>query len=93
MANLNGIAGDMVGQIFTGMLNRFDPFVDELSEYRQAMKALKDGDITLDQVQILETGKLRILPPPPKMESGSGSCVEEVTEKMKPPKKADNGSS
>ena len=88
MANLNGIAGDMVGQIFTGMLNRFDPFVDELAQYRQAMKALKDGDITLDQVQILETGKLRILPPPPKME-----CVEEVTEKMKPPKKDDNGSS
>ena len=88
MANLNGIAGDMAGQIVTGMLNRFDPFVDELSEYRQAMKALKDGDITLDQVQILETGKLRILPPPPKME-----CVEEVTEKMKPPKKDDNGSS
>ena len=88
MANLNGIAGDMVGQIFTGMLNRFDPFVDELSEYRRVVKALKDGDITLDQVQILETGKLRMLPPPPDME-----CVEEVTEKMKPPKKEDNGSS
>ena len=88
MANLNGIAGDMVGQIFTGMLNRFDPFVDELSEYRQVLKGLKDGEITLEQVQILETGKLRILPPAPKME-----CVEEVTEKMKPPKKDDNGSS
>ena len=88
MANLNGIAGDMVGQIVTGMLNRFDPFVDELSEYRQVLKSLKDGDLTLEQVQILETGKLRILPPPPKME-----CVEEVTEKMKPPKKDDNGSS
>ena len=68
MANLNGIAGDMVGQIFTGMLNRFDPFVDELAEYRQVLKGLKDGEITLEQVQILETGKLRILPPAPKME-------------------------
>jgi len=65
MANLNGIAGDMVGQIFTGMLNRFDPFVDELSEYRQVLKGLKDGEIALEQVQILETGKLRILPPAP----------------------------
>ena len=87
MANLNGIAGDMVGQMVTGMLNRFDPFVDELSEYRQVLKALKDGELTLEQVQILETGKLRLLPPPPKME-----CVEEVTEKMKPPKKDEDGS-
>ena len=51
------------------------------------MKALKDGELTLEQVQILETGKLRLLPPPPKME-----CVEEVTEKMKPPKKDEDGS-
>ena len=87
MANLNGIAGDMVGQMVTGMLNRFDPFVDELSEYRQVLKALKDGELTLEQLQILETGKLRLLPPPPKME-----CVEEVTEKMKPPKKDEDGS-
>jgi len=87
MANLNGIAGDMVGQIFTGMLNRFDPFVDELAEYRQVLKGLKDGEITLEQVQILETGKLRILPPAPKME-----CDEEVTTKMKLPKKEEDGS-
>jgi len=87
MANLNGIAGDMVGQVFTGMLNRFEPFVDELSEYRQVLKALKDGELTLEQVQILETGKLRLLPPPPKM-----ACVEEVTEKMKPPKKDEDDS-
>lgn len=81
MANLNGIAGDMVGQIFTGMLNRFDPFVNELTEYRQVMKALKDGDIKLDQVQIMENGTLRVLAPPPQNE-----CV-------KPPKKDDDASS
>ena len=87
MANLNGIAGDMVGQIFTGMLNRFDPFIDELSEYRQVVKGLKDGEIVLEQVQIMENGKLRILPPAPKME-----CVEEITDKITPPKKDDDAS-
>jgi len=65
MANLNGIAGDIVGQSVTNLLNRFSPFIDQLDQCRQVLRALKQGEITLDQVQITENGDVRVLPKPP----------------------------
>ena len=67
MANLNGIAGDALAQAVTGLLNRFDPLVDQLDQYRAVMKGLTMGEIVLEQVQVLESGELRVLPPPPVM--------------------------
>ena len=60
MANLNGIAGDLVGKTVTDLLNRFSPFVDQLEKYRLVMQALKDGRISIDQVTILEGGDLDV---------------------------------
>ena len=65
MANLNGLAGDVVGQTLTALLNKFDPIVNDLEFYRQVFKALKQGEVSLSQVQIMESGQERILPPPP----------------------------
>ena len=65
MANLNGLAGDVVGQTLTALLNKFDPIVNDLDFYRQVFKALKQGEVSLSQVQIMESGQVRILPPPP----------------------------
>jgi len=60
MANLNGIAGDIVGQTVTNMLNRFSPFVDQLENYRVVMRALIEGKITIDQVTILDSGDIEV---------------------------------
>tara|TARA_Y100000310_G_scaffold301508_1_gene338050 strand:- start:661 stop:918 length:258 start_codon:yes stop_codon:yes gene_type:complete len=76
MANLNGIAGDIVGQVTTSLLNRFNPFLDQLDGYRQVLKALKDGEITLDRVQIDADGSLRVLAPPPTVPSSVDACVQ-----------------
>ena len=76
MANLNGIAGDVVGQVTTSLLNRFNPFLDQLDGYRQVMKALKDGEIRLDRVQIDADGSLRVLAPPPGCPSIVDACVQ-----------------
>ena len=65
MANLNGLAGDVVGQTLTALLNKFDPIVNDLDFYRQVFKALKQGEVSLRQVQIMESGQVKILPPPP----------------------------
>ena len=78
MANTNGIAGEVAAQVTTFLLNRFDPFVEQLNQCRAALRALKQGEITLEQIQLMEDGSLRVLPPAPQM-----TCVEEVT-KMVP---------
>ena len=60
------------------LINRFDPFVEQLNQCRTVLRALKQGEIKLEQIQLLEDGTVRVLPPAPQM-----TCVEEVT-KMVP---------
>ena len=78
MANTNGIAGEVAAQVTTFLLNRFDPFVEQLNQCRTVLRALKQGEIKLEQVQLMEDGTVRVLPAAPQM-----TCVEEVT-KMVP---------
>ena len=85
MVNINGIAGDVTAQVETFLLNKFTPFLQELEQCRSVLRGLKQGEIKLEQMQILEDGGIRILPPAPAM-----TCVEEVT-KMVPEVKR-NGS-
>ena len=74
MANTNGIAGEVAQQVTTFLLNRFDPFVDGLNQCRATLRALKQGEIKLEQIQLLEDGTIRVLPPAPPM-----TCVEETS--------------
>ena len=62
MANLNGLAGDILGQTVTGMLNRFDPIATQLEQYRQVLRDLKSGEVKLEQVQLTENGGFDIQP-------------------------------
>ena len=78
MANTNGITGEVAAQVTTFLLNRFDPFVEQLNQCRTVLRALKQGEVKLEQIQLLEDGTVRVLPPAPQM-----TCVEEVT-KMVP---------
>tara|TARA_Y100000296_G_C5060820_1_gene199716 strand:- start:9 stop:305 length:297 start_codon:yes stop_codon:yes gene_type:complete len=65
MANLNPLAGKIVGQVTTNLLNEFNPYLDRLETYQQVLGALKRGEITLDQVQQMEDMTLRVMPAPP----------------------------
>ena len=85
MVNVNGIAGDVTAQVETYLLNRFTPFMEQLEHHRAVLRSLKQGEITLEQLQLMEDGSIRIKPPAPAM-----TCVEEVT-KMVPEVKR-NGS-
>ena len=78
MVNVNGIAGEVTAQVETFLLNKFTPFLQELEQCRSVLRGLKQGEIKLEQVQIMEDGAIRILPPAPEM-----TCIEEVT-KMVP---------
>ena len=85
MANTNGIAGEVTAQVTTFLLNRLDPFVEQLNQCRATLRALKQGEITLEQIQLMEDGTVRVLPPAPQM-----TCIEEVTTMVPEVKK--NGS-
>lgn len=82
MANLNGVAGETIGQLMTNLLNRFAPFVDKSENYYNILKALKEGEnvegipLTLDRIQILANQEIRILPPAPAVVEPSPSGKE-----------------
>lgn len=78
MVNVNGIAGDVTAQVETFLLNKFSPFLQELEQCRAVLRGLKQGEIKLEQIQMMEDGGIRILPLAPEM-----TCVEEIT-KMVP---------
>ena len=74
MVNVNGIAGEVTAQVETFLLNKFSPFLQELEQCRAVLRGLKQGEIKLEQIQMMEDGGIRILPPAPVM-----TCVEEIT--------------
>ena len=77
MVNINAIAGDVTAQVETYLLNRFTPFMQQLEHCRAVLRGLKQGEIKLEQVQIMEDGTIRILPSAPEM-----TCIEEVTKQV-----------
>jgi len=50
---------------------------NDLGIYNQVLEGLRSGELSWDRVQILETGQLRILPPPP-----PDTCIEEISEEF-----------
>ena len=82
MVNVNGIAGEVTAQVETFLLNKFTPFLQELEQCRTVLRGLKQGEIKLEQVQIMEDGTIRILPSAPEM-----TCIEEVTKQVPEVKK------
>ena len=61
---------------------------NDLTTYNQVIAGLKSGELTGENVQILETGQLRVIPPAPPVPD---ICVEEVSKDFgkKNGKKAD----
>ena len=83
MANLKGISGDLVAQITTYLMTRFEVFVDRSNQLEIMLKQLKTGDLKLEQIQIMEDGQIKILPPPPAETlplTPDVPCAQEMTE-------------
>ena len=83
MANLKGINGELVAQVTTWLMGRFEPFVDRSNQLEMMLKQLKAGDLKLEQIQIMEDGQIKILPPAPVatlLPTPDVPCVQEMTE-------------
>jgi len=83
MANLKGINGELVAQVTTWLMGRFEPFVDRSNQLEVMLKQLKAGELKLEQIQIMEDGQIKILAPAP-VETlppiPDAPCVQEVAE-------------
>ena len=55
---------------------------NDISTYNQVLAGLKDGELTWDSVQVLESGQLRVMPPPPKPAPEPPVCDEEITKEF-----------
>ena len=58
---------------------------NDIVTYNQVLAGLKDGELTWDSVQVLESGQLRVMPPPPKPDPAPpepDKCVEEVSKEF-----------
>ena len=83
MANLKGVNGELVAQVTTWLMTRFEPFVDRSNQLEIMLKQLKTGDLKLEQIQIMEDGQIKLLPPPPVQTLApppDAPCVQEMTE-------------
>lgn len=60
MSSLNGLAGQLLGQNVTRLLEELQLVVENLENHRRVLEMLKSQEISLDQVQLLDGGVIRI---------------------------------
>ena len=49
---------------------------NDITTYNQVLAGLKDGELSWDNVQVLESGQLRVMPSSPKPEVAVAELVE-----------------
>ena len=49
---------------------------NDLGIYNQVLEGLRSVELSWDRVQVMETGQLRVLPPPP------DTCIKEISEEF-----------
>ena len=64
MVNLNGLAGQIVGQIVTRMLNETQLVGDNYEAHRTVLEMLKRKEIGIDDYQLIDGGGIQVMPPP-----------------------------
>ena len=62
MSSLNGLAGQLLGQNVTRLLEELQLVVENLENHRRVLEMLKSQEVSLDQVQLLDGGVIRIDP-------------------------------
>ena len=84
MANMGPYLAEKYTKMIEAITSDLGNTADKLTYAQNVLRALKNPDmlvdgrsLTLDMVQIMEDGTIRILPPPPEM-----TCIEEITSKF-----------
>jgi len=50
---------------------------NDLGIYNQVLEGLRSGELSWDRVQVMETGQLKVHPPPP-----PDTCIKEISEEF-----------
>lgn len=78
----NKASAQIIAEITENLLNKIDEVEQRnagiLNFLNTVIPGLKSGEITLDRIEILENGDLRILPPPPLETPPNGKVTESV---------------
>ena len=50
---------------------------NDINIYNQVLEGLRSGELSWDRVQVMETGQLKVHPPPP-----PDTCIKEISEEF-----------
>ena len=64
MANLNGLAGQVLGQMATRLLGELQIVADQFDNHRTVLEMLKRKEIGIDDYQLIDGGGIQVMPPP-----------------------------
>jgi len=64
MANLNGLAGQVLGQMATRLLGELQVVADNFDNHRTVLEMLKRKEIGIDDYQLIDGGGIQVMPPP-----------------------------
>ena len=62
MANLNGLAGQIVGQNVTRLLGELQIVADQFDQHRTVLEMLKRKEIGIDDYQLIDGGGIQVMP-------------------------------
>jgi len=90
MANLNGLAGQIAGQMFTRMLNETQLVGDNYEAHRTVLEMLKRKEIGIDDYQLIDGGGIQVNPPAPPNPDGCDLKIAESFGKIKDNRNGNN---
>jgi hypothetical protein len=91
MANLNGLAGQIVGQNVTRLLGELQIVADNFDNHRTVLEMLKRKEITVDDYQLIDGGGIQVMPPAPPTPDACDPTVGDSFGKIKNNRNGKNG--
>jgi hypothetical protein len=64
MANLNGLSGQIIGELSTRYLGELQIVADQFDQHRTVLEMLKRKEITVDDYQLIDGNGIQVMPPP-----------------------------
>ena len=93
MANLNGLAGKIIGELSTRYLGELQIVTDLFDQHRTVLAMLKRKEIGIDDYQLIDGGGIQVMPPPaPPTPDACDATIADSFEKLKN-KRGQNGAS
>ena len=84
MANLNGLAGKIIGELSPRYLGELQIVTDLFDQHRTVLEMLKRKEIGIDDYQLIDGGGIQVMPPPaPPKPDACDSTIADSFEKLK----------